>query len=336
MTAKSIKNKWQPTLIQLAKAVGIQLGSILALFPRSIKASVISIFQTIVRKMPPRLDTLVFCVFHEGVKKAFENAEGNLIFTKKAFGNFLINLDVVRPSQGGIYLRKVYEPHISFYLKRNVREGDCFLDAGAHVGYYALLAARLVGPRGVVVAFEPDPENFKALVANVNLNRFRNVLCAQKALSNEVSVRTFNVNPFNEGGGSLETLWDGRHYCDDYGKMWSQAQIKEKSAHRALQHEVETAILEDLMPSLLNKERRLRFAKIDVEGHELKVLQGMRRLMEAGQPEEIICEVSKNHREVFSLLNSHGYIPYTLDRYGNAKAWKDQPVTSDFLFLKRN
>ncbi len=59
--------------------------------------------------------------------------------------------------------REIYEPMETGIFLKDVRTGGVVLDIGANIGYYTLIAARLVGPAGRVYAFEPDPENFKLL-----------------------------------------------------------------------------------------------------------------------------------------------------------------------------
>ena len=75
-----------------------------------------------------------------------------------------------------------WEPVETSLLLDNLRPGDTVIDVGANVGYYTLLAARKVGPRGKVVAFEPDPESFSFLKRNVKANGFTNVVLEQKGL----------------------------------------------------------------------------------------------------------------------------------------------------------
>lgn len=65
----------------------------------------------------------------------------------------------------------IWEPFETSLLLRWLRPGDVFVDVGANIGYFSLLAASVVGPQGAVFAFEPDPDNFRLLLANAALNQ---------------------------------------------------------------------------------------------------------------------------------------------------------------------
>src|SRR3989344_3364089 len=69
----------------------------------------------------------------------------------------------------------VHEPYQTEIIMKNVKRGDVVLDVGANIGYYTLLFAKLVGPEGIVFAFEPDPTNFSILKKNVETNNYTNV-----------------------------------------------------------------------------------------------------------------------------------------------------------------
>src|SRR5690348_14247261 len=75
----------------------------------------------------------------------------------------------------------VYERRKQAELARVLRPGTCFLDVGAHAGLYTLLAARLVGPTGSVVAIEPLPSNVRILRRHLELNRLHNVTVIEAA-----------------------------------------------------------------------------------------------------------------------------------------------------------
>ncbi|HEX9841452.1 MAG TPA: FkbM family methyltransferase, partial [bacterium] len=72
-------------------------------------------------------------------------------------------------------LGPAWEPCETEAFRAALRPGRAVLDVGANVGHYTLVAARAVGPRGHVWAFEPAPRPFAALTANVRLNGLRNV-----------------------------------------------------------------------------------------------------------------------------------------------------------------
>ena len=68
-----------------------------------------------------------------------------------------------------------HEPGVQSSIAERLRPGSCFIDVGADVGFFSLLAARLAGPGGRVVAIEPVPANADLIKANAMLNRFDNV-----------------------------------------------------------------------------------------------------------------------------------------------------------------
>lgn len=71
----------------------------------------------------------------------------------------------------GLLTHEIHEPLMTEIIKRETKEGDVVLDIGAHIGYYTLMFARLVGKEGKVFAFEPDPDNFTLLKKNIEINR---------------------------------------------------------------------------------------------------------------------------------------------------------------------
>ena len=103
-------------------------------------------------------------------KSDFVEIEGRKIFTRNNDGLALS-------------IFKIYEPDQTEIVKKYVHEGDIVIDVGAHVGYYTLLMAQLVGKNGKVYSFEPDPVNFQLLKKSVEINEFENVILIQKAVS---------------------------------------------------------------------------------------------------------------------------------------------------------
>ncbi len=79
----------------------------------------------------------------------------------------------------------IWAPGLSAVLRSRLSAGDAFIDIGAHKGYFSCLAAKLVGPSGLVVSIDPDPRAFEGLIRNVERNAYANVSAHQIALGAE-------------------------------------------------------------------------------------------------------------------------------------------------------
>jgi len=131
--------------------------------------------------------------------------------------------------------------------------GDIVFDIGAYVGDTALWFSKAVGPQGKVFAFEPEPRNFEKLKANLERNKVTNVIPLQLALSeNEGEMRV------SSGAGSSVITQAGT------GKS------------------VKVTTIDNFVEA--NTLPRVDFIKMDVEGHELKVLEGAHETIQAFKP----------------------------------------------------
>ena len=154
-----------------------------------------------------------------------------------------------------------YEREVISVLLRVVKPGWTVFDAGAHIGYFTLLLAKLVGPRGRVVAFEPFPENFRALEENVRLNDQRNIVleeCAVAATSGTASLRSNDANRLTY----TASLVQGRPIS-----------------------EVKVVSLDDYARG---RQERIHFIMMDVEGAEADVLKGMQSILRRDLPTLLI------------------------------------------------
>jgi len=88
-----------------------------------------------------------------------------------------------------------YEPEVAEWFEQVVKPGMTVLDIGAHVGFYTLLAAELVGKTGKVFAFEPEPENFAVLSKNVTSNKYVNIHLVNKAITDKDGRVELFINP---------------------------------------------------------------------------------------------------------------------------------------------
>ena len=81
-----------------------------------------------------------------------------------------------------------YEKFTVKLLENSLKKGDHFIDIGANIGYFSLVAAGLVGTEGRVYAFEPAPDNFVQLLKNIEANGRNNIVPLQKAVSNVTGI----------------------------------------------------------------------------------------------------------------------------------------------------
>jgi FkbM family methyltransferase len=75
----------------------------------------------------------------------------------------------------------IWEPYETSLMLELLRPGDVFVDVGANIGYFSVLAASVVGGQGAVLAFEPDPDNYRLLQANIELNALQQCITPVRA-----------------------------------------------------------------------------------------------------------------------------------------------------------
>jgi FkbM family methyltransferase len=166
------------------------------------------------------------------------------------------------------YINGDHEPWVQGVLKARLRPGDCFYDVGAHTGFFSLIAARLVGEKGSVVAVEADPDNAALLRANAERNQMRQVRVLEAAAWSSSGQLAF------EQASAVSNRTEGR--------VAPEAAASERTIT------VLGVTLEDL--SFREHERPPQLIKIDVEGGEWEVLQGTQRLLAEARP-ALLCEV---------------------------------------------
>lgn len=112
--------------------------------------------------------------------------------------DYKMYLPINDPQVGSpLYENKIYEPHITNFFKNNVKNGDCFFDLGANIGYFTFLVSSLVGADGKVYAFEPYSENVKFLSLTKQVNNFDNIEILPMAVSNQNGLCLFDNSGSN-------------------------------------------------------------------------------------------------------------------------------------------
>ena len=176
------------------------------------------------------------------------------------------------------------------WLVETLKPGDVFCDAGAAIGFFTLLGARLVGPEGRVVSFEPLAESAAQLRKNVGLNQFAHVEVVEAALADEPGTAALYTEP-------------GR---------WFRSRLLPRGVTNAHTVTVDVTTL-DLA---FARRRPPDVIKIDVEGLELEVLKGALSLINAAKP-TILAEVHWLGERFSNFVSDHlapiGYRCTTLD-----------------------
>ncbi|MCM8820282.1 MAG: FkbM family methyltransferase [Candidatus Omnitrophica bacterium] len=180
-----------------------------------------------------------------------------------------------------------YEAWLWNYLRP--MKGDIFIDIGAHIGKYTLKVAKMVGEGGLVIAIEPVPHTFKALLKGIKLNKINNVIAFNIAAWNEEKVIPIYV--VSEGTYNSQTGMLG----------FGQSSVKRKVGEKV---EVQTRSIDRIVEEL--KLPRVNWIKCDVEGAEYEVLEGARNTIERFRP-QLIVECVVNVKNCKKLLGELGY-----------------------------
>jgi FkbM family methyltransferase len=163
-------------------------------------------------------------------------------------------------------------------------KGNVIIDCGAFAGIYTIMASRLVGDDGHVVAIEPEPRSFGLLTKNVKRNGLKNVSLLNLALSNQIGKKDFYIQKI----ASRSSFYPPNLITEDYAK---------------------TRVKVQTLDNLINT--NVDIMKIDVEGAELSVLEGACNALEKGLVDKLIVEVHKRINGVETIskfLNSYGYM----------------------------
>lgn len=191
-----------------------------------------------------------------------------------------------------------YEPHLTAVFERHCRPGMRVVDVGANLGYFSLLASRLVGPAGKVVALEPNSENCRLLLSSLRLNGSTNVELFPVAADAAPGWAYYATHVGSNGG-----LVDDADLLARFGTV------------------VPTFRLDDLV------DEKVDLLKMDVEGAEGRVVQGATRIIEKDRPivttelkEEMLQRVSgRSVADYLAYFGDLGYLPTLLDKESGAE-----------------
>lgn len=176
-------------------------------------------------------------------------------------------------------------------VRRTLEPGGCFVDVGANVGYFSLLAASRVGRRGRVLAFEPSPYAFERLTKTILSNRIEQIQAFAHALG--------------AARGHAELQFTGQVQANHTPSLVPQPGARTVR--------VEVKPLDDILDEL--RVRHVDLMKVDVEGFEPSVLRGAEESLRAGRVAAVLIELNEpwlaragsSGAEVRAMLEGFGF-----------------------------
>ena len=204
--------------------------------------------------------------------------------------------------QGDNYLEQeiiktgVWERQTSAVFKEIIQPGMVIVDIGANIGYFSFLSAILSGPTGSVHAFEPCPEYRKRMLNSLECNCFDQIRVMPYALSDKKQQRN---------------LYKG--LASARMEKWTHADPVFNKIHDVIV--VDCMTLDDYSSQNLS---RLDVLKIDVDGHEVNVVNGGRNTIEKYKPvivielyEPALNDAGTSVTELLDIFEELNYVPYS-------------------------
>jgi FkbM family methyltransferase len=195
--------------------------------------------------------------------------------------------------QSSLYYRGFSELPTTALLREKLREGDCFIDLGANVGYYTFIAACLVGPTGRVHAVEPSSRLG---------DRITTATC-RNGLGHRIRLHRAAVADY-EGDAFLQR---GSHDPTPEADQFISRELLAPEGER---------VTVTTLDVLLSEVPRVDVIKMDIEGSEVAAIRGASSLLRRCRPRLILSEVDEellrrsgsSSLELFALLEQYGYV----------------------------
>ena len=208
----------------------------------------------------------------------------------------IINVNKHEYAEKMIYYYNIWEPSITCFVIDNLAEGDTFIDIGAYIGYYTLIASRIVGPGGKVISVEPSPSIFKKLINNVTINDAQNVVAINVGVADHSHTANFFL-------------------CHKSNASRSGVNIDPNDKDFFFEAKIPLEPIGNLVA--MNDLRRAKIIKFDVEGAEASVIRSILNTMPFLRDDCIILgeirlgqrdgRQSSENVELIKRLMGHGF-----------------------------
>ncbi len=186
-----------------------------------------------------------------------------------------------------------------YILNKELSSGSVIIDLGANIGYYTLMEANIVGNDGYVYAIEPSPSNVDLLRKNISLNNYNDIVeVFQMGASNKTGKEQFYTSEMSNLGTFSPTRYYGKSSMTK-----SSPTISAKTTN---------------IPDFVVDKKQIDFIRMDIEGYEVEVFEGMipmlenknfspKILFETHRPK--YDETHHSMREVLIKMFKYGYYP---------------------------
>lgn len=218
--------------------------------------------------------------------------------------------------QENIYLINEYEKAELTYLKNSLQVGQTFIDIGANIGLFSLMAAKLVGAQGMVISFEPFEANYRAFCKNVVLNKLEQIQ------ANKIAVTDYD--------GDIDLFYDT---AEANKGMATTLAVSEGESEK-----VPACKLDSYFASSHEK-REVHFIKLDIEGGEFPALKGMKNLLKQYKPilliemeDALIEQTDYTIEEMHQYLFELEYEKYYLTDEGELSKTETNQNRNNYIF----
>ena len=216
--------------------------------------------------------------------------------------------------KGYWYHGKTREADEICQFRRLIHPGDNVLEVGAHIGYLSQIFEEIIGSDGNLTVVEPTSYTREFLSRNIR----NNTRVIPFALSDNIGTSRF----YTEGFGGFTNSLD-EAYVSEKIEIFAETQVLADKRYQ--EEEIQTTTVDHLAMEL---DQNFHFIKIDVEGHELQVLQGAETVL--SKCSALMVEISKNTEEIYNLMFKNGFHAQT----PNGKKIDDSLCNGNIFFVK--
>lgn len=252
------------------------------------------------RLLPPGAPDILYTHILRGPLRSITNAIIiNILPQTAQLKEGVIALNPEDPIVSGSLAFGVYEPFETEVFRNSVKPGMTVIDIGANIGYYTVIAASKTAPGGNVIAFEPEPNNYKFLTKTLQKNNFDNVHTHQLAIADKSGILSLNLFESNKGRHSLVMDYQ------DSRELSKKIDIQATDLDSFLaEHHID----------------KVDIIKMDIEGAESLALRGMQKTLKAMRgtlfleiTPNLITKIGDNTISLLAELRALGFTLYDID-----------------------